>query len=1369
MIVEKTGISGGSSRGWLRRSRRVCACAAAACGGAEGEGGGGGEGVGGNHCARAERAKQGASRRSARRVGPAQPAPGRGSAAVAMNNFHIYEQIGRGKHSVVYKSRRKKTIQYYAVKSVDKSQKARVLQEVRILHALRHEAVLRFHAWYETSNHLWLILEYCVGGDMSTLLKQDGVLPEASVHDFGRGLADALYFLHSQGIVYVALRPSNVLLDEDGRLKLCDFGNALRLTDIERAAARGGAGPAAKHGTGRGAPCYMAPELFADGSFHSFASDLWALGCVIYECVTGTPPFVDSSFQKLVAMILDDETPPLPEGTSPALVGLVSKLLEKDPAKRIGWSEVRVHPVWRVPLHERKLPAQPAFEAFLRKSRLAAAVTAPDGRGAAGVEGTSGTKAVHKLEQHAVDAPVSRNAGHALAGGVDQVDKENAARTSTARASVARRTSGVDVLRLSIAARDNQDDEEVEGYVGKAGGNAVQGHAPGNSAFGHDDNDGDVALSDTETELNFETGVGGGGEANNKISAGVVDHANSAGADRTTPGEDGADDVAPTDISADEPDASAFGRTSRSRRSGPWESAVAPDGPLSVGSNGHDKAAGDLANGAQDGEHAVGEDSTPQGSEARTCSAASVVEELLWHRSDQAVKPIVHNRRIEKVAEPTYDRRLLPFRASALDEMLAMAQPELEDFLTQVYRSLSGSVPLQERLNSLCYFETLCSNQSAANVLINSSLMGLLVRILRSAKSPALRARLAAVMGTLLRHATYIAEELAQSGVAEALTEALGERDERLKRRAMAALGELLFYVATQAQEAGMVSGAGNGGRVRPSPWHIPHEVVGAMTQLLRPGEDEVAAHYAAKTIENVASGTGEWPTRVSTVEMATNLASLYSTCRSEQLRATVAGALARVLRQRRGLAAGVMRHSGGAKLLARGVADPQGRASQAMASIACVALMDTSSGEAGRPAIVLTVTEERLLLPPLLACLEQSAVVLRGKACLALLLLVSRSPRALRQACASRLLPTLDRLAADSSFMGNDYGADALRALQAECVSTATAIIDSTVSELRKRRTQSQQNQSRGGGALALFPAVLFVVGSASLRVQAANDALIDKLGELVRLTLAPRVSGGVFSPSSVPLEFATCLLQTVEACASQPDLLLERAAAVTSRLLPPLADAVAGGSVSELRFQALRTIGDLLGPILSTPGTYDAYAREVADACILRLGPVYSDLLSDEEPIPLCTLKLLGSLMERDAARYAVAAARSGLIPHFVSFLSVSSMLCNVHNIKLVRHVLQLDESELPTTELVSLQASAAVAGVLEYAATNTVEPFLEPALAIAAALLRRGADTTDKLAPLAPLARELEGHPSAHVAEAAAAFAACLQDAAGTGTEQ
>ena len=116
-----------------------------------------------------------------------------------MDRYHIYEAIGRGKHSVVYKGRRKKTIQYYAIKSVDKSQRPRVLQEVQVLRSVSHPLVLKFHAWYETKNHLWLILEYCVGGDLLGLLKQDERLPERSVAVFARDLVAALRVLHRAG------------------------------------------------------------------------------------------------------------------------------------------------------------------------------------------------------------------------------------------------------------------------------------------------------------------------------------------------------------------------------------------------------------------------------------------------------------------------------------------------------------------------------------------------------------------------------------------------------------------------------------------------------------------------------------------------------------------------------------------------------------------------------------------------------------------------------------------------------------------------------------------------------------------------------------------------------------------------------------------------------------------------------------------------------------------------------------------------------------------------------------------------------------------------------------------------------------------
>ena len=87
---------------------------------------------------------------------------------------------------------------------------------------------------YETSNHLWLILEYCVGGDLMSLLRQDMLLPESSIHDFGRDLVISIQYLHSNAIIYCDLKPSNILLDENGRIKLGGFGLSRRLSDINK-------------------------------------------------------------------------------------------------------------------------------------------------------------------------------------------------------------------------------------------------------------------------------------------------------------------------------------------------------------------------------------------------------------------------------------------------------------------------------------------------------------------------------------------------------------------------------------------------------------------------------------------------------------------------------------------------------------------------------------------------------------------------------------------------------------------------------------------------------------------------------------------------------------------------------------------------------------------------------------------------------------------------------------------------------------------------------------------------------------------------------------------------------------------------------
>ena len=90
---------------------------------------------------------------------------------------------------------------------------------------------------YETKNHMWLILEYCVGSDLMALLKQDLALPEASIHDFARDAAVALQYVHAHGVVHCDLKPSNLLLDENGRIKLSGFGLSRRLNDLGKRAA----------------------------------------------------------------------------------------------------------------------------------------------------------------------------------------------------------------------------------------------------------------------------------------------------------------------------------------------------------------------------------------------------------------------------------------------------------------------------------------------------------------------------------------------------------------------------------------------------------------------------------------------------------------------------------------------------------------------------------------------------------------------------------------------------------------------------------------------------------------------------------------------------------------------------------------------------------------------------------------------------------------------------------------------------------------------------------------------------------------------------------------------------------------------------
>ena len=261
-----------------------------------------------------------------------------------MNNYHLYEEIGHGKHSTVYKGRRRGTIQYVAIKSIEKSKRTRVLNEVSIAENLvSANNVCQVANWYETRNHLWVVAEYCAGGDLACILKQDEkIIPESQVRALAVEILTGLLGMHAHGVILADLKPGNILFTETGEVRLAGFSVSQRVSELESALNE------SKQVPRRGSPFYMAPELFFESGCHSFGSDLWALGVVMYEMVTGTTPFGHcKSFQELQRSVMSSSslTPDLRDG-SEELRHLVARMLAKDPMERIRWKELINHPWW---------------------------------------------------------------------------------------------------------------------------------------------------------------------------------------------------------------------------------------------------------------------------------------------------------------------------------------------------------------------------------------------------------------------------------------------------------------------------------------------------------------------------------------------------------------------------------------------------------------------------------------------------------------------------------------------------------------------------------------------------------------------------------------------------------------------------------------------------------------------------------------------------------------------------------------------------------------------------------------------------------------------------------------------------------------
>ncbi|CAA7388649.1 unnamed protein product [Spirodela intermedia] len=1198
-----------------------------------------------------------------------------------MNNYHIYEAIGRGKHSVVYKGRKKKTIEYYAVKSVEKSQRSKVLRAGKILHKLDHPNVLKFYNWYETSGHLWLILEYCVGGDLMNLLNQDKRLPEDSIHDLAFDLITALQYLHSKGILYCDLKPSNILLDENGRTKLCDFGLARYVTDIST-----NSPSMAKRGT----PCYMAPELFQDGGVHSYASDFWALGCVLYECYTARPPFEDKEFTELVKSILSDPVPPLSGNPSSFFSDLIDCLLQKDPAERIKWPELCRHRFWRRKFTPIPLPPQPAFDEMLQ---ISAGLFLSERNGNRPVQQKTPSKHVEK------DPNVQKkdgNSGLHTKGSVTPIKNAHSRRAlhskTSGRVDDKQRgfpnATGVNLLRLSRMAKLNlQRDNEKENYRRPLAINS--------------ENDAEVKMENNDMELDF-------GEVQEDDTSDEVD------APATTNAE-------PPSIPNGVIDRNEIPEqnTKLADTNVEGDSAVFDGDKMleqTMCSENREGTATPMSNCVP----SKAQQSKPASECATDFCAASSSDDLsqvFWHSSDLSVRPIMPNRKADKTSE---SMPMLPFEALPASDFAKLSSEKLDSYSNQLIQCLNGNAQVSEKQNVIKYIEILGGNTDAANIITNGPVMLLLVKMLRLPKASALRVQLASAIGSMIRHSTLIQTDLAASGIIAALTNGLRDKQDKVRRFSMAALGELLFYISTlndQNKDLGALESPSKDNRSIPG-WQVSSSVISLVSSLLRRGEDDLTQLYALRTIENICSQGGDWACRFTSQDTIGNICYIYKAIgKQESTKLTAGSCLVRLARfnpQSIPLIFERLSFKETASTIIKG----SPREQQISLNLLNMAMLGSHLlANMGRH--LISLVEEKLLAPGLVSLIEQGTEILRGKALIFVALLCKNSRRWLPPFfCNVKMLPVVDRLAKEKDgFVQKCVDAFLLliSCTVPEILANVSVDIQQMIGGKRHGQVTSLTSRSNSKSTSHLFLVVLHLLGSSSFKRRVVNCQVLIPLANLTKLMELP------FQGRD---DFQTTLLRILESISEEASIIQNESKIFISQILPSLFVLYRGNKDGDARFLCLKILFDVMVIFLSEmvdPLTGDCEImkdiKSLTDACFLPLYPV---MIEDEDPIPMYAQKLLVMLIEFKYVKISdILDVRT--VSQCFAFLLCDLSDANVNNVKLCLAMASAPEME--TKILSQLRVVRKIGNLLEFVNAKAMEDFLMPTLALCKAFIFHG----------------------------------------------
>jgi serine/threonine protein kinase len=253
----------------------------------------------------------------------------------SLSDFEVGKPLGQGKFGRVYLAREKETKFVVALKAMSKTQlkkaqfEHQLRREIEIQSHLRHPNILRLYGYFYDNAKVYLILEFCVGGELYKKLQHEKKFDEKRSAKMIVQLANALNYCHMKNVIHRDIKPENLLLGKNGEVKLADFGWSVHA-------------PSSRRTTICGTLDYLPPEIVKRQQ-HDEKVDIWSLGILLYEFLCGYAPFEaethDLTYERIKAVDLV-----FPHWVRNDARDLITKILVRNPSERISLKEIKNHP-----------------------------------------------------------------------------------------------------------------------------------------------------------------------------------------------------------------------------------------------------------------------------------------------------------------------------------------------------------------------------------------------------------------------------------------------------------------------------------------------------------------------------------------------------------------------------------------------------------------------------------------------------------------------------------------------------------------------------------------------------------------------------------------------------------------------------------------------------------------------------------------------------------------------------------------------------------------------------------------------------------------------------------------------------------------